>query len=119
VDFHVTKISHCDKDIYNIYSSMHRKCSTLIWYVLCLLVKVTEKMSMFNKTPHHEDVKGSGRTALHILSLSMIWSLGLTSHPSHTTPRERVPQPNGQECGWAPQPVRHTDKEKNQCFYCG
>ena len=70
---------------------MH-KWSNLI-YVLHLLIKVTVKIPTFNKTPHHEDVLGSGRTALHILSLSMTWSLALTSH--HTTPRERVPQPNG------------------------
>jgi hypothetical protein len=73
---------------------MH-KWSTLTRYVLHLLIKVTVKVLMFNKTPHDEDVLGSGRTALHILSLSMTWSLALTSHPSHTTPSERVPQPNG------------------------
>jgi hypothetical protein len=94
VDFHMLHRSIIVINVYNIYSSMYNKWSTLIWYVLQLLVKVTVKMLMFHKTPHHEHILGS-RTALHIPSLSMTQNLALTSHPSHTTPRERVPQPNG------------------------
>jgi hypothetical protein len=60
-------------------------------------------MPMFNITPPYDDVLGSGRTALHILSLSMTWSLALTSHPSHTTPTDN-PTAQWIECGRTPQP---------------
>lgn len=80
------KINQCD--IYNINSSMCNKQTTFIWCDLHLFVKVRVKLSMFNKIPHPEDVLGIGRTAPHILSLSVTRSLALISHPSHTTPRD-------------------------------
>jgi hypothetical protein len=34
------------------------------------------KMNLFNKTPHHKEILGSGGTALHIHNLSTRWRRG-------------------------------------------